>query len=119
MRFASHRVEPHQARPSADAECRSSRSTLALLAWPGCTPRAPDRLVVATSWPAAERTRLEAEFQSWVAASARSSRPIAASGSSGWCLRPETILCKLARRAAPPQVFLGGASDVCASRERG
>ena len=36
---------------------------------PAATRPSPGRLLVATSWPAIDRRRLESEFQSWVAAS--------------------------------------------------
>ena len=41
----------------------------------GCDPIASDGLVVATSWPLRDRSRLELEFQSWVKSSSGSTDP--------------------------------------------
>ena len=38
----------------------------------GCGPQQSDRLVVATSWPKADRLRVEDEFADWVRPRARS-----------------------------------------------
>ena len=72
----------------------------------GCAPRPSDRLVVATSWPIADRLRLESAFARWAGVS----------GTSGprtlrleWLVLSEgDDLVQLARRRNPPDVLLGG-----------
>ena len=108
MRFACHELNRIRlALPRRGAQAVTF--SLALLAWPGCTPGSPDRLVVATSWPSGERKRLETEFQRWVAASdgQLSHRRVPASEWLGVAAQDDPV--KLARRARAPQVFLGGA----------
>src|SRR5438477_9530737 len=88
--------------------------TAALVAWAGvafgpvgCDVPPSDRLVIATSWPLADRRRLESEFAGWVAASAG---PIAPdSVRPNWLiLGPGDDPARLAGRRSPPDVLLGG-----------
>jgi hypothetical protein len=84
---------------------------IALVAWPGCTPGAPDRLVVATSWPVGARERLEMEFRNWVAAS--HDRFTGGPVRIQWlAVAPGDDPLKLARRARAPQVFLGSEETI-------
>jgi hypothetical protein len=87
---------------------------------PGCAPGSPERLVVATSWPAEARQKLEADFEHW-----RSAGPDHAGHSRvqlQWlALAPGDDPFKLAFRATPPHVILGGPSStfaLLASMER-
>jgi hypothetical protein len=70
-----------------------------------------DRLVVATSWPVAERKRLETAFQSWVAGSndQLKRRPVRLEWLS---LAPGDDSVKLAHRANAPQVFVAGVETI-------
>jgi hypothetical protein len=74
----------------------------------GCTPSPPyDRLVVATSWPPSVRLKLETEFERWVQASRDrvGDRRVRVE----WLvLAPQEETLKLACRATPPDVLLGG-----------
>jgi hypothetical protein len=79
----------------------------ALLSAAGCAVRPADRLVVATSWPAADRRRIEAELARWLGSSG---------GPSGlgsirldWLiLDPGDDPARVAQRHNPPDVLLGG-----------
>jgi hypothetical protein len=76
-------------------------------AFSGCDPAAGPRLVIATSWPATDRRRIESEFAGWLVehpeVSAR--RPIRLD----WLvLSPGDDLERLARRRSPADVLLGG-----------
>ena len=85
----------------------------ALPGLPGCGCSSPDRLVVATTWPAARRHRLESEFQKWIEASHDhlGHRRVRVE----WvALSPGDDLVKLALRARPPQVLLGGGGSAFA-----
>jgi hypothetical protein len=72
----------------------------------GCGPPPSDRLVVATSWPSADRLRIEAAFARWTTAAAAAGRqPI----QLDWLiLSPGDDPAQLARRRRPPDVLLGG-----------
>jgi hypothetical protein len=76
-------------------------------AFTGCEPFDRDGLVVATGWPAAERRRLEAEFDRWLE---RRPEPSArAPIRIDWLvLAPGDDLEGLAVRRRPPDVLLGG-----------
>jgi hypothetical protein len=79
----------------------------ALVHSPGCAPSSPDRLVVATSWPAGARRKLETDFERWVDASHDhlGHRRVRLQ----WlALAAEDDPLKVACRATPPHVFLGG-----------
>ncbi len=86
---------------------RARALALLLLAFPGCAPQGAERLIVATSWPVAVRTRLETEFGRWVEESQdrlgqeriQLKWISLATGDDPW---------QLSQRAHPPQVFLGG-----------
>jgi hypothetical protein len=72
----------------------------------GCDPAGPRGLVVATSWPRAERARLTAEFPKWLASSRLDSvsRPIHLK----WLpLAPGDDLDRVTRRRDAPDVLLG------------
>jgi hypothetical protein len=73
----------------------------------GCDVAAPDRLVIATSWPLDDRRRLEAEFAGWLASS---SSPVARGP-----IRLEWLIlehgddpARVVDRRNPPDVLLGG-----------
>ena len=72
----------------------------------GCDRRESDRLLVATSWPRAERHRMEAQFAEWVAATHPAEPRMAR---LDWLiLGPGDDLARLAARRNPPDVLLGG-----------
>ena len=72
----------------------------------GCHRWESDRLLVATSWPSAERLRIEAQFADWVAA-ARPAEPRTAR--LDWLiLEPGDDPARLAARRDPPDILLGG-----------
>ncbi len=72
----------------------------------GCGPPEPDRLVVATSWPMADRLRIENEFADWLRTSSKISLQ---SVRLEWLiLTPGDNLDRLAVRRDPPDVLLGG-----------
>ena len=71
----------------------------------GCGPLAGDALVIATSWPAADRIRIETEFAGWLDQHATPSARVRID----WLiLAPGDDLEKLAARRHPPDVLLGG-----------
>jgi hypothetical protein len=73
----------------------------------GCERPVGDPLIVATSWPATERRRLESEFAGWLADHPDSSSPIPIR--LDWLiLSPGDDLAPLADRREPPDVVLGG-----------
>jgi len=79
----------------------------ALAGFTGCDRPLPDRLLVATSWPAVDRRRLESEFQGWVGASHGhlEHRRVRLE----WLiLEPGDDLVRLVQRRGPPDVLLGG-----------
>jgi hypothetical protein len=81
--------------------------TCLVAALSGCDPVADDRLVIATSWPAPDRRRMESEFAGWLDAhpEASSLGPI----KLDWLiLSPGDDLGRLAARRRPPDVLLGG-----------
>jgi hypothetical protein len=83
----------------------------ALLLNVGCVPGSPDRLVVATSLPVAERKRLETAFQSWTAGSSDERK--GHSARVEWVsLRAGDDPIKLAGRANAPHIFLGSVESV-------
>jgi hypothetical protein len=73
----------------------------------GCDRAADDRLVIATSWPAAERRGIESEFAGWL-----EQRPDSAARRTirvAWLiLSPGDDVERLAARRNPPDVVLGG-----------
>ena len=72
----------------------------------GCGPLESDRLVVATSWPKADRLRIEDEFADWLRTSSQIGLP---SVRLEWLiLTPGDNLDRLAVRRNPPDVLLGG-----------
>jgi hypothetical protein len=72
----------------------------------GCDDPVHERLVVATSWPLAERRRLEADFLAW---SDPDQGRHPESPRVQWLILDErTDLSMLAERTAPPDVLLGG-----------
>jgi hypothetical protein len=69
----------------------------------------PDRVVIATSWPAAERRGLQSEFQSWVQAS--HSRLRTRRIQLQWLiLEPGADRVRLVQRSRPPDLLLGGSA---------
>jgi hypothetical protein len=79
---------------------------------PGCGPSSPDRLVVATSWPAGARLKLETDFERWV-----ESHDHLGHGRVRleWlALAPDDDPLRLAYRANPPHVILGGRTSTFA-----
>jgi len=82
----------------------------ALTSFAGCDRPSPGRLLVATSWPAIDRRRLESEFRGWVAASHGhlEHRRIRLE----WLiLEPGDDLVRLVERRGPPDVLLGGSAS--------
>ncbi|MFI5455591.1 MAG: hypothetical protein ACHRXM_09080 [Isosphaerales bacterium] len=76
----------------------------------GCDRPSPARMLVATSWPAIDRRRLESEFQGWVAASHGhlEHRRIRLE----WLiLEPDDDLVRLVQRRGQPDVLLGGSAS--------
>jgi hypothetical protein len=66
-----------------------------------------DRLLIATSWPPADRQRIESEFHDWVAASG--SRGTSVPVRVDWLiLAPWDDPARLPERSNPPDVLLGG-----------
>jgi hypothetical protein len=79
----------------------------------GCSPSSPDRLLVATSWPADACRKLTADFQRWVEASHDhlGHRRVRLE----WLtLAAQDDPLKLASRATPPHVILGGRASTFA-----
>jgi hypothetical protein len=70
---------------------------------PACEPIPPDALVVATSWPEADRSRVEEGFAGWLEAEGHGPVRI-----DWWILSPVDDLEGLASRRRPPDVLLGG-----------
>jgi hypothetical protein len=77
----------------------------------GCDRRQSDRLVVATSWPRADRDRISAAFADWLAAE-DPGRPVAA-GITWLILEPGDDPARLAERRDPPDVLLGAPAASC------
>ncbi len=72
----------------------------------GCGPQESDRLVVATSWPEADRLRIEEEFAGWVRTSNQDGLR---SVRLEWLIiTPGDNVDRLAVRRNPPDVLLGG-----------
>jgi hypothetical protein len=73
----------------------------------GCEPLAGDRLVIATSWSAADRERIESEFTAWLKNQPKA--PARGPIQIDWLiLAPGDDLERLAARRVPPDVVLGG-----------
>jgi hypothetical protein len=80
----------------------------------GCDPSASDGLVVATSWPLADRRRMESEFQNWLKSS--SSFTGSKAIEINWLiLGPGDDLLRVVGRRHPPDVLLGGCASALAS----
>jgi hypothetical protein len=73
----------------------------------GCDGPAGDRLVVATSWTAADRHRIESEFARWLEQHPGPS-PAGPIRLDWLILSPGDDLVRLAARRGPPDVLLGG-----------
>src|SRR5262245_43296818 len=76
-------------------------------AFSGCDPPAADRLVIATSWPASDRRRIESEFDGWL----KGHPEISTRGTIRleWLiLSPGDDPERLVARRSPPDVLLGG-----------
>jgi hypothetical protein len=75
----------------------------------GCDRPAPGVLVVATSWPLAQRVRLQSDFRQWVTSSALD--PGHTSIELKWLiLAPGDDIRSITRRRHPPDVLLGSPS---------
>jgi hypothetical protein len=74
---------------------------------PGCEPAVSDPLVIATSWPAADRRRIETEFAGWLEQHSEAS-PRGRVRIDWLNLARGDDLEKLAGRRLPPDVLLGG-----------
>jgi hypothetical protein len=87
--------------------------TAMLVHAPGCAPRSPDRLVVATFWPPVVRRKLEVDFERWKGADGN---PLGSrSVQLQWlALAPGDDPRKLAFRATAPHVILGGPASTFA-----
>jgi hypothetical protein len=73
----------------------------------GCDRREGDRLVVATSWPTADRQRMESDFADWLAAHPEPLTP--GPIRLEWLiLAPSDDIARLAARRGQPDVLLGG-----------
>jgi len=83
---------------------------VALTSFAGCEGPSPGRLLVATSWPAIDRRRLESEFQIWVAAS-HSHLEHRRIRLEWLILEPGDDLVRLVERRGPPDVLLGGSAS--------
>src|ERR1700722_19580380 len=80
----------------------------------GCDPNASDVLVVATSWPLADRSVLESEFQNWVKSS--SGLPARKAIAINWLIMgPGDDLLRLVGRRHPPDVLLDSRTSALAS----
>jgi hypothetical protein len=81
----------------------------------GCDPAAPDSLVVATSWPLADRRRTESEIQSWLKASRASGLTGPKAIEINWLiLGPGDDPLRVVSRRHPPDVLLGGRASALA-----
>ncbi len=76
----------------------------------GCGASAQPGLLVATSWPLAERVRLQSEFQKWLVSS-RPDQGHAPITLEWLALAPGVDLEQVALRRSPPDVWLGAGAE--------